>query len=107
MSDQHFSESVIELAVSRDAPLAVSATIPVQLEIVSGASGSIVGGKAELFSLRVEPNMDDSYARMKLPTPKVSVTSSTTANQGVDPGLLCSSLQPESEEKKEEGSMPR
>ncbi len=88
VSDQHFRESVIELAVSRDTPLTVSATIPVQPEIVSGASGGIESGK-------------DSYVQMSLTAPKVSVTSSTTANEGVDPGLLCSSLQPKSEEKKE------
>ncbi len=49
VSDQHFRESVIELAVSRDTPLTVSATIPVQPELSQELQGALRAVKTLLL----------------------------------------------------------
>ncbi len=70
VSDQHDSETVPELAVSRGAPLTVGTyAISVHQENVSGATGGIESSAAEEES----PNMNDSSTRMSFTDPKVFV----------------------------------
>ncbi len=96
MSDQHISETVSDLTISRGAPSTVGTNaISVHQENVSGATGSIESAEAASGS----PNTEDSSTRISLTASKVSVTSWTIAKESMDSGLLFSRSQSDEENK--------